>query len=235
MEPTSREDKPAEVASEPTQAGKTWAPWTWVEPAVWTTRMLTALVQGVKGGVWFSLIDKVWSIRNLMAAFLKAKANKGAPGVDHQTVEMFEKHVETNLEKLSVQLKAGTFQPRPVRRTYIDKPGSKEKRPLGIPTVRDRVVQGALRHVLEPIFERDFAEHSYGFRPGRGCKDALRRVDHLLKKGYRWVVDADLKSYFDKIPHDKLLERVKSRRSGSEAHPSLSQPGDHGRHGAMDA
>jgi RNA-directed DNA polymerase len=79
---------------------------------------------------------------------------------------------------------------------------------LGIPTVRDRVVQGALRHVLEPIFERQFAEHSYGFRPGRGCKDALRRVDKLLKRGRRYVVDVDLKSYFDTIPHDRLLDEV---------------------------
>jgi RNA-directed DNA polymerase len=81
-------------------------------------------------------------------------------------------------------------------------------RPLGIPTVRDRVVQAALRHVLEPIFERDFAEHSYGLRPNRGCKDALRRVDYLLHQGYTWVVDADLKSYFDTIPQEKLLARV---------------------------
>jgi RNA-directed DNA polymerase len=96
-----------------------------------------------------------------------------------------------------------------VRRVNIPKPGTKETRPLGIPTVRDRIVQGALRHVLEPIFEQQFAEHSYGFRPGRGCKDALRRVDRLLKTGYRYVVDVDLKSYFDTIPHDKLLGEVR--------------------------
>jgi RNA-directed DNA polymerase len=91
---------------------------------------------------------------------------------------------------------------------WIPKPGTKEKRPLGIPTVRDRVVQAALQAVLEPIFERDFAAQSYGFRPGRGCKDALRRVDTLLKQGYSWVVDADLKSYFDTIPHRELKARV---------------------------
>jgi RNA-directed DNA polymerase len=84
-------------------------------------------------------------------------------------------------------------------------------RPLGIPTVQDRIVQGALRHVIEPIFERRFARHSYGFRPGRGCKDALRRVDQLLKAGYRYVVDADLKSYFDTIPHDLLMKRVREQ------------------------
>ena len=96
---------------------------------------------------------------------------------------------------------------------WIPKPGSTEKRPLGIPTVRDRVVQAALRMVLEPIFERDFAEQSYGFRPNRGCKDALRRVDDLLKQGYTWIVDADLKSYFDTIPHDRLKERVEEKVS----------------------
>jgi len=88
---------------------------------------------------------------------------------------------------------------------------------LGIvPTVRDRVVQTALRNVIEPIFERDFAEHSYGFRPNRGCKDALRRVDQLLKTGYRYVVDADLKSYFDTIPHDRLLELISQKISDSK-------------------
>ncbi len=96
----------------------------------------------------------------------------------------------------------------------IPKPGKRnEYRPLGIPTVRDRTVQTALRNVLEPIFERDFAEHSYGFRPNRGCKDALRRVDRLLKSGYLWVVDADLKSYFDTIPKDQLMERVRAKVS----------------------
>jgi RNA-directed DNA polymerase len=98
-----------------------------------------------------------------------------------------------------------------VRRVWIEKVGSREKRPLGIPAVRDRVVQAALRHVIEPIFEREFAEHSYGFRPQRGCKDALRRVESLLAAGYRWVVDADLKSYFDTIPRERLMVRVRER------------------------
>jgi RNA-directed DNA polymerase len=175
--------------------------------------MLTALERGVKGGEWFSLIDKVYAAANLRAAFARVKANRGGPGVDHVTVERFEAHLEENLDRLYWSLRDGTYRPQAIRRAWIPKPGSSEKRPLGIPTVRDRVVQTALRNVLEPIFERDFAEHSYGFRPGRGAKDALRRVDALLKRGYTWVVDADLKSYFDMIPRDRLLERVKTRVS----------------------
>jgi len=190
------------------QAGEIRARWAWVEPSVWTERMLTALEAGVKGGKWFSLMDKVEALANLRSAFERVKANGGAAGVDHQTVEMFERHLEENLEKLSRSLKDGSYRPQAIRRVWIPKPGSTEKRPLGIPTVRDRVVQAALRHVLEPIFERDFAEQSYGFRPQRGCQDALRRVDQLLTAGHSWVVDADLKSYFDTIPHRKLMEGV---------------------------
>jgi RNA-directed DNA polymerase len=172
-----------------------------------------ALEKGVKGGKWFSLIDKVYALANLRAAFAKVKANSGAAGVDHQTIEMFERHLEENLEKLSRSLREGSYQPQAVRRKWISKAGSKEKRPLGIPTVRDRVVQAALLHVLEPIFEREFAAQSYGFRPNRGCKDALRRVGELLKAGYTLVVDADLKSYFDTIPWGPLLKLVEEKVS----------------------
>ena len=193
------------------QAGEVRARWAWTEATVWTERMLTALERGVKGEVWFSLIDKVWNPRNLLAAFTKVKANGGAAGVDHQTMAMFAKHLEANLGHLSEALRTGTYRAQAIRRVYIPKPGSLEKRPLGIPTVRDRVVQTALRNVLEPIFERDFAEHSYGFRPNRGAKDALRRVSALLKAGYRYVVDADLRSYFDTIPHDRLMERIQTK------------------------
>ena len=175
--------------------------------------MLTALEAGVKGGQWYSLMDKVYALPNLRAAFAKVKANRGAAGVDHQTIEMFEQRLEENLEKLSHRLKDGSYRPQAVRRVWIPKPGSQEKRPLGIPTVRDRVVQAAWLQVMEPIFEREFAEQSYGFRPGRGCKDALRRVNRLVKAGYTWVVDADLKSYFDTIPHQQLIARVRERVS----------------------
>ncbi len=213
MTDRAREAEPATVSGETKQAGEIRARWAWVEPSIWTERMLTALEEGVKGGKWFSLMDKVYARANLRAAFVEVKANSGAAGVDHQTVEMFERHWDENLEKLSASLQDGSYRPQAVRRVWIPKPGSREKRPLGIPTVRDRVVQAALRHVLEPIFERDFAEQSYGFRPNRGCKEALRRVDQLLQAGYTWVVDADLKSYFDTIPHQPLLERVREKVS----------------------
>jgi RNA-directed DNA polymerase len=194
-----------------TQAGEVRARWAWTEPVVWSERMLTALEEGVKGGKWFSLIDKVYRPANLENAFARVKANRGAAGVDHQSIEMFEQHLEANLEYLAKALQEGSYRPQALLRKWIAKLGSSEKRPLGIPTVRDRVVQTALRAVLEPIFERIFAAHSYGFRPGRGCKDALRRVDYLLKQGYHWVVDADLKSYFDTIPFEPLLARVKEQ------------------------
>ena len=189
------------------------ARWPYAEPAVWTLRMLEALEQGVKGGKWHSLMDKVYKSDNLLSSFEKVKCNGGAPGVDHVTVRAFDKKLESNIASLRTQLSDGTYQPQAVRRIYIPKPGSREKRPLGIPTVRDRVAQGALRQVIEPIFERDFAEHSYGFRPGRGCKQALRRVDGLLKQGYTWVVDADIKGYFDAIPHEPLLALLHERIS----------------------
>lgn len=182
--------------------------WSFAEASVWTDRMLTALEQGVKGGKWFSLMDKVFSEENLFWSWAQVARNRGAAGVDRVTIDEFARHLAQNLKRLTQTLREETYRPQDVKRVWIPKPGSTEQRPLGIPTVRDRVVQTALRHVLEPIFERDFAEHSYGFRPGRGCKDALRRVDQLLKNGYRYVVDADLKSYFDTIPHERLMDRI---------------------------
>ena len=207
------EEQPAGVSETTTQAGDIRARWAWAEPSVWTERMLTALEKGVRGGKWYSLMDKVHTLANLRAAFAKVKGNRGGAGVDHQTIEMFEHCLEENLEKLSQSLKDGSYRPQAVRRVWIPKAGSKEKRPLGIPTVRDRVVQAALLHVLEPIFERGFAEQSYGFRPNRGCKHALRQVVELLKAGFTVVVDADLKSYFDTIPREPLVGLVEARVS----------------------
>lgn len=173
--------------------------------------MLEALEKGVKGGVWFSLMDKVYSLGNLRAAFASVKRNDGAAGVDRETIAQFERHLEENLEKLIRALRDGSYHPRAVRRVKIPKPGGRGERPLGIPAVRDRVVQGALRHVLEPIFERDFAERSYGFRPKRSPKDALRRVSALLRAGFIHVVDADVESYFDTIPHAPLMQEVRKK------------------------
>ena len=211
----TNEQRPVPVAATPPkQAGEAAPrePWAWVERSVWTERMLTRLTASEPANrVWFSLLDKTYAPANLQSAFDKVWRNGGSAGADEQTVAQFERHAEAELQRLHEQLRDGTYRPQPVRRAWIAKPGSKEKRPLGIPAVRDRIVQGALRHVVEPIFEADMAEHSYGFRPGRGAKDALRRVDHLLKAGHDWVVDADLKSYFDTIPHDRLLALVKTR------------------------
>ena len=172
--------------------------------------MLATLEQDkVRGGKWHSLIDKVYYPGNLDSAYREVAANRGAAGVDHVTVEDFAAHLARNLDKLGEQLRTGTYRPQAIRRVNIPKPGTNETRPLGIPTVRDRVVQAALRHVMEPILERHFATHSYGFRPARGCKDALRRVDRLVKSGLKYTVDVDLKSYFDTIPHDRLLNELR--------------------------
>lgn len=186
------------------------ARWAWVERSVWTDRMLAALDQGVKGGVWFTLMDKVYASGNLESAWRQVKSNKGSAGVDHVTVGRFAAREPEELSRLREQLRGGAYTPSPVLRIQIPK-GDGKTRPLGIPTVRDRVVQTAVRNVIEPIFEREFAEHSYGFRPRRSARDALRQVDGLLKAGYRYVVDADIQSYFDTIPKDALMALVRER------------------------
>jgi RNA-directed DNA polymerase len=208
------EDKPARVTETPKQAGEAnqRPRWWWVERAVWTEPMLSRLTQSEAANrVWFSLMDKTYATRNLQSAFEKVWQKDGCAGADRQTVAHFAQHAEDELTRLQEQMRQGTYRPQPVRRAWIPKLGSSEKRPLGIPAVRDRIVQAAVRHVLEPIFEAEFAEHSYGFRPGRGAKDALRRVEGLLKSGHTWVVDADLKGYFDTIPQDRLMTLVRER------------------------
>jgi RNA-directed DNA polymerase len=223
----------ATVVATPQPAEDTRAPWGWGERTVWTERRLTRLTSGESADrVWFRLGDKTDAPANLASAFHKVWKKGGSAGADAQTVGHFARHAEEELSRLAEQLSDGTYRPQPVRRAWIPKPGSQEKRPLGIPAVRDRIVQGALRHVLEPIFETEFAspreiaaadrggcgralisrgEPSYGFRPGRGAKDALRRGDTRLQAGHVWVVDADLKSYCDTIPHDRWLARVTAR------------------------
>jgi len=182
------EKRPARVGvgTPPKQAGEA-APareaWWWVERSIWTERMLTRLTMGESADrVWFSLMDKTYAEGNLRSAWEKVRSKAGSAGVDEQTVARFQRQEERELQKLREELREGTYRPRPGRRVWIDKPGSKEQRPLGIPAVRDRIVQGA-----------------------------LRRVDTLLKAGHVWVVDADLKSYFDTIPHDRLMALIKER------------------------
>jgi RNA-directed DNA polymerase len=187
----------------------------WANRCVWTDRMLSALQSGVRGGKWHTLMDKVQSKLNLFTSSESVLGNEGACGVDHQTVEQFRDRQMSELRRLEEELRMDTYRPRAVKRVMIAKLGSTEKRPLGIPCVRDRVVQTALLHVLEPIFDATFAEHSYGFRPSRGCHHALERVEALLNEGFVHVVDADLKSYFDTIPKDRLLSRVGERVSDS--------------------
>jgi RNA-directed DNA polymerase len=173
--------------------------------------MLTRLEANEPGTKWFRLWDKVMDPRTLETGFLSVLRNDGAPGVDGQTATQFEAKQKEHIQKLSMELRDGTYRPAPSRRQWIPKPGTNEKRPLGIPVVRDRTVQAALKAVVEPIWERDFADHSYGFRPGRGCEQAVERVEELLKRGHTVVVDADLKGYFDSIPHDLLMTKVRER------------------------
>jgi RNA-directed DNA polymerase len=188
--------------------------WTWVEASVWTDRMLAALGNGVRGGKWHSLIDKVYAPQTLMVAWQRVARNRGAAGIDQMSVERFRANAESYLAELAEGLRKGSYRPQAVRRVHIPK-GKGKTRPLGIATVKDRIVQTALKLVLEPIFEQGFLPVSYGFRPQRGCKEALRVVDQGLKEGYTWVVDADLQSYFDTIPKLALMALVKEKVSDS--------------------
>jgi len=189
--------------------GREVAPqWAWTEAEVWTERMLATLERGITGGKWYSLMDKVWKMVNLQRAVQKVARGKSRKKADGRKCRRYAEESAQRLPGLQAQLQSGSYQPKPVQRVWIPKLGSKELRPIGIPEVENRVVEMAVRNVIEPIFEHSFAQHSYGFRPGRGAKDALRRVDELLKQGKVWVVDADLKGYFDSIPQDKLMEAV---------------------------
>src|ERR1700730_14722790 len=186
--------------------------WSWVEASVWTDRMVSALENGVKGGRWYSLIDKVCAPATLEAAWEKVRANAGAAGVDRQSIERFEANEDLYLAELAAALRNGSYGAQPVRRVDIPK-GDGRTRPLGIPTVKDRIVQTAVKFALEPIFEATFRTASYGFRPGRGCRDALGEGGQLIADGHTIVVDADFASYFDTIPHERLMQRVEERVS----------------------
>src|SRR5207342_2248823 len=160
---------------------------------------------------FYMLYDKIYREDILTHAYALARANQGAPGVDGQTFEQIE---STGQEKwlagIRQELRNKTYQPQPVRRVMIPKPGGGE-RPLGIPTIRDRVAQAAAKIVLEPIFEADFEDGAYGYRPRRSAIDAVKETHRLMCRGYTDVVDADLSKYFDTIPHADLLKSVARR------------------------
>jgi RNA-directed DNA polymerase len=213
VNPSNKGDREKQPALVPVQLDKQVGESLWqvhkAERGVWSEKMLRTLVRGVKGGKWFSLIDKVYADRTLSLAWEKVQSNAGACGVDGITVNRFDKDSEARLLAVKEYLKGGTYQPKSVKRVRIPKAGSKETRPLGIPTVTDRVVQQAVRMVLEPIYEHRFAEHSYRFRPGRSCHDALGRVDGQLAEGYTHVVDIDVQGYLDTINQERLMELLK--------------------------
>lgn len=159
---------------------------------------------------YYSIIDKVYRMSNLHEAWNAVKANKGSAGVDGETVVLFELQLKQNLTELQRLLKEGRYQSQPVLRHYIPKDNGK-RRPLGIPTVRDRIVQQAVRQMIEPLFDRGFYPHSYGFRKGRSQHQALDVVGRARDSGYKYVVDLDIQSYFDNIPHDLLMDKIKMK------------------------
>ena len=198
-------------AEEAKQGGAAQPDFAWVEAGVWTERMLSALGNGVKGGKWFSLMDKVFAPKTLAAAWMKVRANKGAAGVDGQSIERFAAKAEDYLAELSAALREDL--PPASRQTGRHPQGRWKNEAAGHSNG-----QGSHRPAGRPArdrtdFETRFRDGSYGFRPGRGCHDALREVDRLIKDGYAHVVDADLASYFDTIPHDRLVARVEEKVS----------------------
>ncbi len=157
-----------------------------------------------------SLIGRVYDRRNLRQAWERVRKNKGAGGVDGVTIARFEENLERYLDVLHRQLKEGRYRPRPVKRVEIDKPGTNKKRPLGIPTIMDRVCQQALVQVLEPIFEPTFREASFGYRPGRSAHMAMRRIWRGLGQA-EWIVDADISDFFGSLSHELLIDLVADR------------------------
>ena len=166
----------------------------------------------------YSLIDKIYQPTNLRIAWDMVKANKGSGGVDNVKISDFDKVAEEELVKLHNELKNDTYKPMPVRRVYIPKSNKpNEKRPLGIPSIRDRICQQALKNRLEPIFEPEFSECSYGYRPGRSAHQAMRKIYHEIMHGHEWVVDADLRDFFGNVGHEALIDMIAEKISDSRA------------------
>lgn len=157
------------------------------------------------------LIEEVLRRENLIKAYHKVRANKGAPGIDGMTVDDLKAHLKEHWPRIKEQLLIGTYRPQPVRRVDIPKPSGKGVRSLGIPVVLDRFIQQAILQVLIPIFDPHFSECSYGFRPGRSAHDAIRKARQYVEEGYRFVVDLDLEKFFDTVNHDMLMARVARR------------------------
>ncbi|MGG1520031.1 group II intron reverse transcriptase/maturase [Paenibacillus oryzisoli] len=159
---------------------------------------------------YYSLIDKVYQMNNLNEAWLLVKKNQGSGGVDGVSIAMFEKSIAINLKEIQRLLQQDRYKPDPVRRHFIEKENGK-LRPLGIPTIRDRVCQQAVRQIIEPIFEQDFYYYSFGFRPGYSAHQAINTIRRARRGGYDYVVDLDIMSFFDEIPHELLMEKVRER------------------------
>jgi len=161
------------------------------------------------------LLEEVLRRENLKQALARVRSNKGAPGIDGMNVDDLTPHLKANWARIREELLGGTYAPQPVRRVMIPKPDGKGMRTLGIPTVLDRFIQQAVLQVLSPVFDPHFCESSYGFRPGRGCHDAVKAAQGHVESGHRFVVDIDLEKFFDRVNHDVLMARV-ARRVGDK-------------------
>lgn len=184
--------------------------WKWVEQTIWTKEMLTALDNGVKGNKWYSLIDKIYNPKTLEKAWQSVMKNKGAAGIDDITIKKFTQNKDKYLKEINRDLRKCEYKPSAIRRVNIPK-GDGKTRPLGIPTIKDRIVQSAIKMAIEPIWEKEFIPTSYGFRPGKNAHEAIKEVSKYLEEGYMWVIDADIKGYFDNISHERLIKKVKDK------------------------
>lgn len=183
------------------------------KPIGHTVRRLSEWLNPTGTKMVHSLVDKVYKRKNLEIAWERVRANKGSGGVDGISISDFEENLDRHLNRLHEELKTKSYIPEPVKRQMIPKPGSKEKRPLGIPTIYDRVCQQALLNRLEPIFDPVFDEASFGYRKGRSPKEAMRKIWGELQSGKEWIVDADLKNYFGSVDHDKLMTLINQQVS----------------------